>query len=84
MVIQDKMSNKKLSPYKISKTFDGYSECNVIPSNTKHYVESKEERDQRMKHKHANSTHNKYTGTDDGIVDSTVEPALKQKRRGRR
>lgn len=84
MVIPNKMSKKKLSPYKISITFDGYLECNDIPNNTKRYIESKEERDQRMKQKHANLTHSKYSHTDDGMADSTEAPALKQKRKGRK
>ncbi len=94
--IPDKMSKKKkLSPYKIDPSWgkDECSDCcqeeSVIPAissavqNSKRHVESKEERDQRMKHQHANRS-TKNGSKDAACGGILVESSPKKKRRERK
>ncbi len=86
---------KKLSPYKIDSAWgkDDCADCcqeeSVVPAiptavqNSKHYVESKEERDQRMKHKHANRS-TKHESKDAECGGILVESSPKKKRRARK
>lgn len=83
------MSKKsKLSPYKIAKTLDGYSESDypAIPTaiqNSKNHVETREERERRLKQQHTNNSknRNKFGSTDMCCED---ESPNKQKRRARK
>lgn len=85
------MSKKsKLSPYKIAKTLDGYSESDypAIPTaiqNSKNHVETREERERRLKQQHTNNSKNRNKlGSTEHVDMREEEFPKKQKRRARK